>query len=68
MISPSMTSCEHSLNTLRYADRVKELAVDGADPSDDNPNLVKSSTNSEPNLQLITVYTSIYLTYYFSNK
>jgi len=25
MISPSMTSCEHTLNTLRYADRVKEL-------------------------------------------
>lgn len=25
MISPSMNSCEHTLNTLRYADRVKEL-------------------------------------------
>nr|CAB3259104.1 kinesin-like protein KIF2A [Phallusia mammillata] len=31
-ISPGITSCEHTLNTLRYADRVKELAVDdGAD-------------------------------------
>jgi len=28
MISPSMSSCEHTLNTLRYADRVKELGVD----------------------------------------
>lgn len=29
LISPGMASCEHSLNTLRYADRVKELvAVD----------------------------------------
>lgn len=27
MISPSLSSCEHSLNTLRYADRVKELGV-----------------------------------------
>ncbi|XP_078487943.1 kinesin-like protein KIF2A isoform X3 [Ciona intestinalis] len=27
-ISPGITSCEHSLNTLRYADRVKELALD----------------------------------------
>lgn len=27
MISPGMSSCEHSLNTLRYADRVKELAA-----------------------------------------
>lgn len=31
MISPGMSSCEHSLNTLRYADRVKELAA--ADPT-----------------------------------
>ena len=58
MISPGMSSCEHSLNTLRYADRVKELAVDGVDP--DEPNLIKSSPSvSEPNLQLITV-TSIF--------
>ncbi|XP_073999222.1 kinesin-like protein 10A isoform X2 [Rhodnius prolixus] len=27
MVSPGMSSCEHSLNTLRYADRVKELAA-----------------------------------------
>ncbi|CAL8344472.1 unnamed protein product [Merluccius merluccius] len=25
MVSPSMTSCDYTLNTLRYADRVKEL-------------------------------------------
>lgn len=31
MISPGLSSCEHSLNTLRYADRVKELAA--ADPT-----------------------------------
>ena len=27
MIGPSLASCEHTLNTLRYADRVKELCV-----------------------------------------
>ena len=27
MIGPSLNSCEHTLNTLRYADRVKELGV-----------------------------------------
>lgn len=31
MISPGVSSCEHSLNTLRYADRVKELAVNDHD-------------------------------------
>ncbi|XP_032821866.1 kinesin-like protein KIF2A isoform X4 [Petromyzon marinus] len=32
MISPGMSSCEHTLNTLRYADRVKELGVDPSVP------------------------------------
>lgn len=27
MIGPGLSSCEHTLNTLRYADRVKELGV-----------------------------------------
>jgi kinesin family protein 2/24 len=29
-VSPNSTSCEHTLNTLRYADRVKEIKKDGA--------------------------------------
>lgn len=37
MISPGMQSCEHSLNTLRYADRVKELGHQGPElKSDEN--------------------------------
>ena len=36
MISPGMLSCEHSLNTLRYADRVKELAADPMDAAASN--------------------------------
>jgi len=35
MISPSLSGCEHTLNTLRYADRVKELGPGG--PSDSKP-------------------------------
>lgn len=31
MISPGLSSCEHTLNTLRYANRVKELVVTDTD-------------------------------------
>lgn len=40
MISPGMSCCEHTLNTLRYADRVKELGPGGpveGKPSDYSP-------------------------------
>lgn len=33
MISPGMSCCEHTLNTLRYADRVKELGVNPNGPN-----------------------------------
>lgn len=37
-VSPASSCCEHTLNTLRYADRVKELkkdqAASGGDPSE----------------------------------
>ncbi|XP_059485969.1 kinesin-like protein KIF2A isoform X2 [Neocloeon triangulifer] len=42
MLSPGLSSCEHSLNTLRYADRVKELAVQ--DPSEKH-----GAQTAEPN-------------------
>jgi kinesin family protein 2/24 len=31
-VSPNAASCEHTLNTLRYADRVKEMKKDGGGP------------------------------------
>ncbi|GLG97913.1 Kinesin-like protein [Gryllus bimaculatus] len=49
MISPGMSSCEHSLNTLRYADRVKELAV--TDPSESKQSPVEEDLNSEGALE-----------------
>lgn len=38
MISPGLSSCEHSLNTLRYADRVKELGVEDGPEANRAPN------------------------------
>lgn len=43
MISPGMSSCEHSLNTLRYADRVKELAA--SDPTEGPPTIITRNNN-----------------------
>uniref|UniRef100_A0A6I8R5R6 Kinesin-like protein n=1 Tax=Xenopus tropicalis TaxID=8364 RepID=A0A6I8R5R6_XENTR len=36
MLSPGFNSCEYTLNTLRYADRVKELSPQNAETNDDN--------------------------------
>ncbi|XP_052869081.1 kinesin-like protein KIF2A isoform X2 [Anopheles cruzii] len=44
MIAPGMTSCEHTLNTLRYAHRAKELVA--LDPSN-CPEGVELSENDE---------------------
>ncbi|KAL2092070.1 hypothetical protein ACEWY4_011868 [Coilia grayii] len=44
-ISPGMASCENTLNTLRYANRVKELTVD--------PNAVVESS-SRPNIHAVS--------------
>lgn len=43
MISPGMSCCENTLNTLRYANRVKELAVSA--PVDDMDDLIESSSH-----------------------
>merc|ERR1712098_448716 len=36
MINPCLSSCEHTLNTLRYADRVKELGTEDPVKMSDN--------------------------------
>ncbi|XP_054806735.1 kinesin-like protein KIN-13A isoform X2 [Prosopis cineraria] len=45
-ISPNASSCEHTLNTLRYADRVKSLSKSGNSRKDQTLNSV-SQTNKE---------------------
>jgi len=52
-VSPAAGSCEHTLNTLRYADRVKELRSNGTMPSssssnnNNNNNMRKASFQGE---------------------
>lgn len=70
MISPGMQSCEHSLNTLRYADRVKELGTegpqlksddidgDGMSPEDDLA-LLHNSNSAEISQDLHTFHEAI---------
>ncbi|XP_014275080.1 kinesin-like protein Klp10A [Halyomorpha halys] len=47
MISPGMTSCEHSLNTLRYADRVKELTFSSDGEPDGIPEFDQEDSDVE---------------------
>ncbi|XP_062899057.1 kinesin-like protein KIF2A isoform X2 [Mobula hypostoma] len=42
-ISPGMGSCENTLNTLRYANRVKELVVDQNGPGEGRVNILVPS-------------------------
>ncbi|KAI4317586.1 hypothetical protein L6164_025447 [Bauhinia variegata] len=42
-ISPNAGSCEHTINTLRYADRVKSLSKSGNPRKDQAPNPIPSN-------------------------
>ncbi|XP_052827005.1 kinesin-like protein KIF2A isoform X1 [Octopus bimaculoides] len=45
MISPGMNCCEHTLNTLRYADRVKELGPGGGSEGTKTLEIVETPTH-----------------------
>ncbi|XP_054141881.1 kinesin-like protein KIF2C [Melozone crissalis] len=48
MISPGMSSCEYTLNTLRYADRVKELSPhDGGSETQSQMETEEAETGTE---------------------
>ncbi|XP_063263297.1 kinesin-like protein KIF2C isoform X5 [Prinia subflava] len=48
MISPGMSSCEYTLNTLRYADRVKELSPhDGGGETQNQMETEETETSTE---------------------
>lgn len=57
MISPGLSSCEHTLNTLRYADRVKELSAGVPGASDHrerySPDNGDDNDDSDTDLQLV---------------
>ncbi|XP_055710679.1 kinesin-like protein Klp10A isoform X4 [Phlebotomus papatasi] len=49
MISPGLSSCEHTLNTLRYADRVKELVVKDTAPGENMDIVPDENKNGQTN-------------------
>ncbi|CAG5118156.1 unnamed protein product, partial [Candidula unifasciata] len=59
MISPGMSCCEHTLNTLRYADRVKELGPGGpvegktSDVNQEYPKLPDGTSPQNSDLALL---------------
>ena len=69
-ISPSIVNCEYSLNTLRYADRVKELKKDAKDrermggnkelflPRQANNVQRIAQKNEQPNMPIISSFSS----------
>ncbi|XP_025108991.1 kinesin-like protein KIF2A isoform X2 [Pomacea canaliculata] len=70
MVSPGMNCCEHTLNTLRYADRVKELgpskpsdlalppvsALGTLSPQNSDLALLKTSNQEEVSEELLTFH------------
>merc|ERR1712093_923928 len=47
-VSPNVLSCEHSLNSLRYADRVKELCKENAQAVEDDWASPPSPVQAQP--------------------
>lgn len=64
MISPGVNSCEHSLNTLRYADRVKELGGGDLQTNTDTEN---EQDDDGDLLQLRSLNVSINNLFFVSN-
>uniref|UniRef100_A0AAY5KPK4 Kinesin motor domain-containing protein n=1 Tax=Esox lucius TaxID=8010 RepID=A0AAY5KPK4_ESOLU len=67
-VSPGMASCENTLNTLRYANRVKELQVDpvleaqwgvGSSPQRDDLKLLCEQNEEEVSPQLFTFHEAV---------
>lgn len=46
-VSPANSCTEHTLNSLRYADRVKEMGNPNSRPAQEDPMLVRTAQNSE---------------------
>ncbi|CAJ0958189.1 unnamed protein product [Ranitomeya imitator] len=51
MLSPGFNSCEYTLNTLRYADRVKELSPHSADDANNPQMETENGVDSQSRLE-----------------
>ncbi|XP_066537383.1 kinesin-like protein KIF2C isoform X2 [Hoplias malabaricus] len=59
MISPGMSSCDYTLNTLRYADRVKELNGVSKGVAQENTKLTEESEEGNSSLEEECVQTDL---------
>ncbi|KAM8930189.1 kinesin-like protein KIF2C isoform 2-T2 [Pelodytes ibericus] len=55
MLSPGFNSCEYTLNTLRYADRVKELSPQSAESTDNHQMETDDCDGSNSSLGLLAI-------------
>ncbi|KDP27804.1 hypothetical protein JCGZ_18884 [Jatropha curcas] len=58
-ISPNAGSCEHTLNTLRYADRVKSLSKSGNSKKDQTLNSIPPTTKDVSSASSLPVYSEV---------
>ncbi|XP_056913919.1 kinesin-like protein KIF2C isoform X1 [Takifugu flavidus] len=59
MVSPGMASCEYTMNTLRYADRVKELNCNSASSAASKTQEPVNSSTEEESVEDTSVFDAI---------
>ncbi|KAF2313886.1 hypothetical protein GH714_018593 [Hevea brasiliensis] len=58
-ISPNAGSCEHTLNTLRYADRVKSLSKSGNPRKDQNANSLPPTNKDVSSASSLPIFSDV---------
>ena len=71
MISPGFQSCENTLNTLRYANRVKELGTNDSEQSrtdEENDEILDEEYVNYNEMSAVSVFSHFLTDPFFSNS